>query len=211
MARNASKHAVCGSRLPAPRRRPRYSVSRPGKSRGTTPFRPSRRGRSECLKIGIATAYSSTARRHLHHTLRRNEDGGPHRVAVRGAGGSPARSARWGRGRPRPARRPDQGALCGTTVSLPQISRWICSRPRISPECSARYCAGSDLVDNDRDNGGKTAAVLLSFIATCKRNAVEPFAWFRDVLTQIAMHPIHRIEEFLPHNWKALGAAAQVS
>ena len=59
------------------------------------------------------------------------------------------------------------------------------------------------------DNGGKTAAVLLSFIATCKRNAVEPFAWFRDVLSRIAGHPINRIEELLPHNWKTLTTAAQ--
>jgi transposase len=59
------------------------------------------------------------------------------------------------------------------------------------------------------DNGGKRAAVLLSFIAMCKRNAVEPFAWFRDVLSRIAAHPIHRIEELLPHNWKPLAAAAQ--
>jgi hypothetical protein len=60
------------------------------------------------------------------------------------------------------------------------------------------------------DNGGKTAAVLLSFIAMCKRNAVEPFAWFRDVLSRVATHPISRIEELLPHNWKTLAAAAQV-
>jgi transposase len=60
------------------------------------------------------------------------------------------------------------------------------------------------------DNGGKTAAVLLSFIAMCKRNAVEPFAWFRDVLSRIATHPINRIEALLPHNWKAPAAAARV-
>jgi hypothetical protein len=59
------------------------------------------------------------------------------------------------------------------------------------------------------DNGGKTAAVLLSFIATCKRNAVEPFAWFRDVLSRIATHPMHGLAELLPHNWKPLDAAAQ--
>jgi transposase len=59
------------------------------------------------------------------------------------------------------------------------------------------------------DNGGRTAAVLLSFIAMCKRNAVEPFAWFRDVLSRMATHPINRIEELLPHNWKLLAAAAQ--
>src|SRR5499427_3061576 len=40
------------------------------------------------------------------------------------------------------------------------------------------------------DGGGKTAAVLLSFIAMCKRNAVEPFAWFHDVLSRIATHPV---------------------
>ena len=59
------------------------------------------------------------------------------------------------------------------------------------------------------DNGGKTAAVLLSFIAMCKRNAVEPFAWFRDVLSRMATHPINRIEELLPHNWKPRATAAQ--
>ena len=57
------------------------------------------------------------------------------------------------------------------------------------------------------DQGGKTAAVLMSFIAMCKRNAVEPFAWFRDVLSRVAAHPIKRVEELLPHNWKALAAA----
>ena len=59
------------------------------------------------------------------------------------------------------------------------------------------------------DHGGETAAVLLSFVATCKRNAVEPFGWFRDVLSRIATHPINKIEELLPHNWKAPSAAAQ--
>jgi hypothetical protein len=50
--------------------------------------------------------------------------------------------------------------------------------------------------------------VLLSFIATCQRNAVEPFGWFCDVLLRIATHPINKIEAWLPHNWKALSAAA---
>jgi len=57
------------------------------------------------------------------------------------------------------------------------------------------------------DRGGRTAAVLLSFIATCKRCGVEPFAWFRDVLTRIATHPINRLAELLPHNWKAMVAS----
>ena len=52
------------------------------------------------------------------------------------------------------------------------------------------------------DNGGRTAAVLRSFIASCKRSGVEPFAWLRDVLSRITAHPITRLSELLPHNWK---------
>ena len=51
------------------------------------------------------------------------------------------------------------------------------------------------------DNGGKTAAVLRSFVASCKRCGVEPFAWFHDVLSRIPSHSITRLGEFIPHNW----------
>ncbi len=52
------------------------------------------------------------------------------------------------------------------------------------------------------DSGGKTAAVLRSFIASSKRCGVEPFAWFRDVLSRIPVHSIARLSELLPHNWQ---------
>ncbi|MCL5743341.1 MAG: transposase domain-containing protein [Acidobacteria bacterium] len=42
------------------------------------------------------------------------------------------------------------------------------------------------------------AAVLRSFIASCKRSGVEPFAWFRDVLSRIPAHSITRLTECLP-------------
>jgi transposase len=51
------------------------------------------------------------------------------------------------------------------------------------------------------DEGGKTAAVLRSFTASCQRAAINPFAWFKDVLSRIASHPITRLAELLPHNW----------
>jgi transposase len=60
------------------------------------------------------------------------------------------------------------------------------------------------------DTGGKTAAVLRSFIASCKRCDVEPFAWFRDVLSRIPGHSIARLSELMPHHWKPLASAAQV-
>jgi transposase len=51
------------------------------------------------------------------------------------------------------------------------------------------------------DNGGKTAAILRSFITSCELVKVDPFAWFRDVLRRIADHPITKLDELMPHNW----------
>jgi transposase len=86
-----------------------------------------------------------------------------------------------------------------------------------------RYSADGDLeIDNNRtersirgvavgrnnwvffgsDQGGHPAAVLRSFVASCQRLGVDPYAWFKDVLTLIAAHPITRLAELLPHNWK---------
>jgi hypothetical protein len=51
------------------------------------------------------------------------------------------------------------------------------------------------------DVGGQTAAVLRSFVASCQRAGVDPFAWFKHVLGRIATHSINRLVELLPHNW----------
>jgi transposase len=85
-----------------------------------------------------------------------------------------------------------------------------------------RYCEDGDLsIDNNAterairgvavgrnnwvffgsDEGGKTAAALRSFVATCQRAGVDPFTWLKDVLSRIAAHPITRLAELLPHNW----------
>ena len=54
------------------------------------------------------------------------------------------------------------------------------------------------------DNGGATAAILFSLVATCQRHHVDPFAYLRDILTRIAAHPHHRLAELLPDRWKPL-------
>jgi transposase len=51
------------------------------------------------------------------------------------------------------------------------------------------------------DNGGATAAVLFSLIATCQRHRVDPFAYLRDVLTRIAAHPMNHLADLLPDQW----------
>jgi transposase len=51
------------------------------------------------------------------------------------------------------------------------------------------------------DRGGRTAAVLRSFVTSCELVKVDPFAWFRDVLARIAGYPIQKLDELLPHRW----------
>jgi transposase len=53
------------------------------------------------------------------------------------------------------------------------------------------------------DNGGRTAAVLFSFTATCKHLDIDPFAYLRDVFERLPTHPTDRLEELLPHRWLA--------
>ena len=85
-----------------------------------------------------------------------------------------------------------------------------------------RYCGDGDLsIDNNgterslrgfaigrnnwtffgSDNGGRTAAALRSFVTSCELVKIDSFAWFRDVLSRIADHPVKRLEELLPHRW----------
>jgi hypothetical protein len=57
------------------------------------------------------------------------------------------------------------------------------------------------------DEGGKTAATLMSLCATCKEWGIDPFAYLRDVLDRVSTHPASRIEELLPDRWKPMDAA----
>ncbi len=52
------------------------------------------------------------------------------------------------------------------------------------------------------DNGGRTAVVLTSFITTCKRLGVEPFAYLRDIFERLSTHPQNRLAELLPDQWR---------
>jgi len=56
------------------------------------------------------------------------------------------------------------------------------------------------------DEGGRTAAILTSFTSTCQRLQLDPFTYLRDVLTRIASHPVTKLDELLPANWKPASA-----
>src|SRR6202048_2499773 len=54
------------------------------------------------------------------------------------------------------------------------------------------------------DRGGERAAVMYSLIVTAKMNDIDPQAWLADVLARIAEHPVQRLDELLPWNWRSL-------
>ncbi len=58
------------------------------------------------------------------------------------------------------------------------------------------------------DGGGRTAAVLMSLIHSCKMYGVEPWAYLKDVLDRVSTHPASRIAELLPDAWKPGAAEA---
>jgi transposase len=78
----------------------------------------------------------------------------------------------------------------------------------VSERALRRIAVGrSNWIFMGSDNGGNTAAVLFSFVATCERHGVNPFEYLRDVLTRIAAHPMNRLADLLPDRWQPAPAA----
>jgi transposase len=53
------------------------------------------------------------------------------------------------------------------------------------------------------DNGGRTAAILFSITATCRRLKIDAFAYLRDVLRRLPEVVADRLDELLPDRWAA--------
>jgi len=56
--------------------------------------------------------------------------------------------------------------------------------------------AGSELA-------GQRAATVMSTVQSAKLHGHDPWAYMKDVLQRLQMHPNHRIDELLPHRWTA--------
>ncbi|MBA3993297.1 MAG: hypothetical protein C0469_07200 [Cyanobacteria bacterium DS2.3.42] len=51
------------------------------------------------------------------------------------------------------------------------------------------------------EEGGKTAATIMSLIETCKRLNINPFKYLQDVLTRFPSAKTSQVDEFLPDRW----------
>ncbi|MCE2692603.1 MAG: IS66 family transposase [Rubrivivax sp.] len=53
---------------------------------------------------------------------------------------------------------------------------------------------------------GKRAAAVMSLVHSARINGLDPYAYLRDVLERLPTHPANRIDDLLPHRWKAAAA-----
>lgn len=56
--------------------------------------------------------------------------------------------------------------------------------------------------------GGETAAILMTFCATCRNLKINTWEYLTDILRRINTHPMSKIDELLPDRWKELRQAA---
>jgi transposase len=54
------------------------------------------------------------------------------------------------------------------------------------------------------DRGARATALYLGLIQSCKACGINPWAYFNDVLRKIMSHPVTRLRELLPDQWKSL-------
>lgn len=51
---------------------------------------------------------------------------------------------------------------------------------------------------------GQRAAAVMSSIQSARMNGHDPYAYLKDVLARLPTQRANRIEELLPHRWKAI-------
>jgi len=54
------------------------------------------------------------------------------------------------------------------------------------------------------DRGARATALFLGLIQSCKACKVNPWEYFDDMLRRIMSHPVTRLRELLPDQWKPL-------
>ncbi len=54
------------------------------------------------------------------------------------------------------------------------------------------------------ERGGRAAALFMSLVKSCKDSDINPWEYFDDMLRRIMSHPVSRLRELLPDQWKPL-------
>jgi transposase len=83
----------------------------------------------------------------------------------------------------------DDGRICLTNNAAERALRCVALGRRNWTFCGS-------------ERGGERAAAIYTLIATAKLNDVDPEAWHADVLRRINDHPVSRLDELLPWNWR---------
>jgi transposase len=76
------------------------------------------------------------------------------------------------------------------------------------PPATPQASSSGILLQRSSSTGGSRRFCRLRLIVTAKMNDVDPQAWLADVLTRIAEHPVQRLDELLPWNWRGAGVRA---
>jgi transposase len=61
------------------------------------------------------------------------------------------------------------------------------------------------------ERGADRAAAMTTLIMTAKLNDIDPQAWLADLLVRLPDHPVKRISELLPWNWRRQNAVAEAA
>ena len=77
------------------------------------------------------------------------------------------------------------------------------------PQLPARHEQNGPVIAVERGNWpfagslrvGKRAAAIMSPLHSARINEHDPYAYCKDVLDRLSMHPASRIDELLPHRW----------
>ena len=54
------------------------------------------------------------------------------------------------------------------------------------------------------ERGARATALFLGLIQSCKACDVNPWKYFDDMLRRVMSHPVNRLRELLPDQWKPL-------
>jgi transposase len=81
--------------------------------------------------------------------------------------------------------------------NLPADNNWIENRIRPIALGRTNWLFAGSL------RAGQRAAAIMSLIGSAKMNGLDPYAYLKDVLERLPTHPARRIEELLPHRWRA--------